>query len=379
MKQLLSLLAAVLLAAEARGARTWTVEAIDTAGAGRYSSMKIDKDGNVHVAYVLNDNHRYPLKYAIWDSKVKRWFTMPVAEGSGACSLTLDSRQRPHISWTDAGSASGSKLHHAYWNGTAWKTQTIPLNSDIIAYYNSIVVDQNDRPSISFYEYRGPKDTNVKIRLRNVMFNGEYWEVRTIDSDEGSGKFNSSAADSKGGIHVAYANVSAVTDGLRYAFWNGKTWKPEIIEPGPFGFSVFIALDKDGSPHISYMNEATGVVKYAYRDKGRWNIESVDALAGVGYPDRNSVAFDEAGQVYMSYYDGGRGVLKLARRVAAGKWEVQAIDGNGAGFSSSAQIDRGTIWVSYADDANNVFKVAHAQLEPLQTSAAGNGKAVRPD
>lgn len=348
----------------------WKVEVVDPTGPGRFTSMKIDKNGNAHVCYSVDDGNRLPLKYAYWERRLDRWFTMNVAQAAGVCSLALDSKQRPHISYADAGSNSGSKLRHCYWDGSAWRSEAIPLNSDIIAYYNSIIIDSEDRPSISFYEYRGAKDTDIKIRLRNVMFTGQYWEVRTIDPTEGSGKFNSMAIDPKGGIHVAYANVSADTLGLRYAFWNGSSWKTEIIESGPVGYSVYVITDKEGNPHISYTNETTGVVKYAFRINGRWKIEAVDRLARVAYPDRNSLAFDENGQLYMSYYDGGRGSLKVAHRVGEQKWEVQTVESNGAGFSSSIQIDRGTLWMSYTDDMNRTFKVARVPLERTQTSAS---------
>ena len=62
------------------------------------------------------------------------------------------------------------------------------------------------------------------------MWNGEYWEVRTVDSTEGSGKFNSLAADSQGRLRLAYANVGALTASARLATWDGKKWEPEIAD-----------------------------------------------------------------------------------------------------------------------------------------------------
>ena len=169
------------------------LELVDQRGAGRFSSMKIDADGNVHVAYSLEDGNTNPLNYAFRDQRLNRWFVMPVAQGAATCSLALDSKQRPHIAFVDFGTASGSKLRYARWDGSRWITQPIPLNSDIIAYYTSIVLDENDNPSISFYEYRGPKESELHIRLRVVRWDGQRWGVRTVDAQEGSGKFNSIA------------------------------------------------------------------------------------------------------------------------------------------------------------------------------------------
>lgn len=340
----------------------WHIDVVDSTGVGGYSSMKIDREGNVHVAYVVQPD---TLRYAFWDRHVKRWFNMGVAKGVGMCDLTLDSMGRPHISYVDSGSTSGAKLRYTHWDGQSWKTQPIPLNSDIIAYYDSIVLDPQDNPTISFYEYRGPKDTEIKIRLRTVMWNGRYWEVRTIDPEEGSGKFNSMAVDSQGHIHLAYANVSEGS--ARHAYWDGKTWTRDVIESheaamGYTGYSMRIVIDKEDQPHAAYTNASSNVVEYAARRNGRWQVEPVDRLSSAGYPDRNSIALDDEGRPYIGYFDAGRGLLFVAHKEGQ-KWVSESVDGSGSGFTSSMQIDHDqTLWIGYADQGAGVFKVAHREL-----------------
>src|SRR6266478_2910373 len=46
------------------GADKWQVETVDTSGPGNFTSLKVDKNGNVHVTYVIDDGNVYPLKYA---------------------------------------------------------------------------------------------------------------------------------------------------------------------------------------------------------------------------------------------------------------------------------------------------------------------------
>jgi hypothetical protein len=351
-------------------AEIWSSELVDVAGAGKFSSMRIDKSGNIHVAYMIEDGIRNPLKYALWDRLLKRWFTMTVAEGASVCSLALDSKDRPHISWVDFGTASGSKLRYAAWNGSAWNVQAIPLNSDVIAYDNSLVLDGQDRPAIAFYEYRGPKDTDLHIRMRVVMLRDGVWQVRTIDPEEGSGKFNAMAVDDKDRIHLAYANVSAGTEGLRYAMWDGQHWTSEIVEDlgrnngETVGYSVAIAADSDGNPHVTYMNWTTGQMRYAVRKGGRWTIQVVDAVSKVAYPDRNGITLDNTGRVYISYYDGGRGELKLAYMSGGAQWTLETVAVGYRGFTSSVQIYGNEIWISYADEASNGLAVAHRVLSP---------------
>ena len=358
---------------------TWQVEAVDTTGMGKYSSMQIDRDGNIHLAYVIDDGG-HALKYACWDKRIRKWFTMLVANESGMCSLALDSKQHPHISFADYGSGFGAKLHHAYWDGSQWQERPIRLDSEIVAYYNSIAFDQNDNPSISFYEYRGPKDSEFAIRLRVVMYNGKYWEVRTVDGDGGSGKFNSMAADAKGGLHIGYGNVSA--GDMRYAYWNGSSWALEMVERHSteaatfLGYSAAIAVDKAGVPHVAYSDPNNRIIKYGVRRDGRWQIQGVEKIHGVAYPDRNSIALDDEGRVYITYYDAGRGELRMAFQ-DHDRWAVGVVDPNNCGFSSSAQIAGGEIWISYGSSLG-AMKVAHTSVSALHEALQATARQMPP-
>jgi hypothetical protein len=361
------------LPAKAASAGDWNIESVDAVGTQvKYTSMKIDNQGNVHVAYSIDDQNHYPLRYGFWDHSLKRWFTMTVDQNVGTCSLALDSQQHPHISYTDF---AGGRLRYAHWDGMKWKTEVVPLNSRNINYYQSIALTANDYPNISFYEYEGPKDTDFRIRLRSVMWDGNSWKLRTVDSDPGSGKFNAMLADRLGHLHVAYANVSAATGGIRYAMWDGTAWKTEILEGEKennghgVGWSCNIALDKDLNPHLTYVDEVEGLVKYAVRKAGRWQLQVIGRVRSVAYPDRNSIALDDHDVPYLGYFDSGTGYLRVAHPEGQ-KWVAETVDTENAGFTSSMQIDNGVVWISYADVANGGLKVAHRQLSGAQPVAA---------
>ncbi len=352
----------------------WKIESVDAQGASvKYTSLKVDTFGNVHVAYMIDDQNHYPLRYALWDHSLKRWFTMTVDENVATCSLALDSKQRPHISYTDY---AGGRLKYAHWDGAKWRTEVIPVNSQNVNYYQSISLTPDDHPNISFYEYQGPKDTDIRIRLRTVIWNGQNWDLRTVDSDPGSGKFNTIAADPQGHLHLAYANVSAYTGGMRYAFWDGRTWNLEILEGEKenhghgVGWSCNIALDKQSNPHLTYVDEVDKLIKYAVRKAGKWQIQVIDKVAGIAYPDRNSIAFDDQQRPYMGYYDAGRGILKLAR-LDGQKWTFETVDGGYSGFTSSMDIKEGDIWISYGSEASGL-KVARSR--GFASSDAGSGR-----
>jgi hypothetical protein len=360
----------------------WNIETVDASGIGRYSSLRIDKDSNAHVAYVL-DNADHALKYGFWDHMQQKWFTMPVASGASFCSLTLDSHQRPHISYNDYGTASGSRLRYAHWNGSEWKLEAIPLDSDVIAYYTSIVLDEKDQPIISFYEYRGRKDSDFHIRLRVVSREGNLWQVRTVDPSEGSGKFNMLANDREGRVLLAYANVGALTASARLASWDGKMWQLRQADTMAandqhvIGYSIALAIDREGSPHLSYWNINVPLVKYATLKNGKWIIDVVDSPGLPAYWDRNSIAVTADGRPFMSYYDARRGELRLAHK-GVRSWKVEVVDSGFAGITSSLQIAGTSIWIAYADERQQSLKVARRELLPwpqTEASAQPNSKA----
>jgi hypothetical protein len=366
-------LAAVIFTVSVAAAAEWRIDTVDQSGSGRYASMKIDPRGNVHVAYIPEQGP-HPLKYAFWDHSLSRWFTMEIAQYASFSTLALDSKQRPHISYADHGSGKGAKLRYVYWTGGAdWNIQVVsPKGDGVVAYYTSIVLDAQDKPMFSYYDYEGPAGVGFLLRLRSVVWAGNYWEVQMVDRSSGSGKFNSIAINSAGQPQIAYANVKAETSGLRYAGWNGASWNTEIVEgqsgPTPI-YSVAMLLDKKDNPHIAYTDVQKRLVKYATRQNGTWRTEILDSIRREAYPDRHGIVLDDEGNPYISYYDAGDGLLKIAFR-SGGKWYIETVAKDYQGFTSSLAIHDHTLWVAFADDTGGSLKVGRRKLQDPVVSSA---------
>lgn len=347
-------LSATLQAAE------WQREVVDRTVSGKFCSLRVDRLGNAHVAYL--DATEFQLKYSFWDSHLRKWFTQTLDRSGGYMSMVLDSKDYPHISYGDYGTPS---LKYIFWNGTGWQKQNIRLAAKDISFYSSITLDPANNPRISYYEYWGLGE-DYSLHLRNVAYNGKFWESATIDGTPGSGKMNSIVTDSKGNPHILYANVKSENASLRFADWNGKSWDIEIIEGANKTFgaaNVALILDKDDIPHITYTDAINRLVKYATRRNRQWQIQVVDSLVEPTFPDRNGLALDDQGNPYISYADPGRGIVKVTYRQGQ-KWVSEIVDEGLGAFTPSLQINQGTLWMTYADETAHVLKCARRSLNP---------------
>jgi len=115
-------------------------------------------------------------------------------------------------------------------------------------------------------------------------------------------------------IHISYMNEKY--DQLKYAkkSFSNEWFETFEIEDRVSGTGWFtsIAVDNDGTPHVSYYDGYKGNLKYANLDDPEHPVTmNVDAGGDVGL--YTSIAYDNADQqVIISYYDATNGNLKYA-------------------------------------------------------------------
>jgi hypothetical protein len=144
---------------------------------------------------------------------------------------------------------------------------------------------------------------------------------------------------------VAQAAPSAL-DGLP------PGWVAEIV-PLPPGSRITsppnhsLAIDDAGYPHFSYTevnpNHDNWCLAYAYKDEAGWHTELVDCIDG----DKNgshasSLALDRNGIPHISYLDIDKGDLRYTYK-QAGEWTRLVLDDGGSyrvGWSSSLVLDK---------------------------------------
>jgi len=202
-------------------------------------------------------------------------------------SITLDSKDYPHISYYDF---YGENLKYAYFDGSNWHIETVD-SDDSVGQFSSIDLDSKDHPHISYFD-------ETYGNLKYAYYDGSSWNIKRFDTFGYEGEYTSINVDLFDHIHIAYFKPG--TDDLKYAYYNGSLWFIRSIDTdGYVGSDCSIATDSKGYPHISYYDATNSDLKYAYFDGSDWHIESVDTEGRVGYD--TSIAIDSKDHIHISY------------------------------------------------------------------------------
>jgi hypothetical protein len=226
-----------------------------------------------------------------------------------------------------------------------WSIQTIepvisagqaaePIGSPAQA--TSLALGTDDRPGITFYR----NDAQIDRELRFTQLSGCRW---TSESIEGSGIDASLAFDGNGDPHVSYERANRGV--LRYARRRNGAWEIETVEEqiprGDTGHRSSLTLDSTGRPHISFLlkflpnNVFTYDLHYAVRTGDTWSIETADAQGTTGW-DTSLVLTNPDGEPRVTYHTDFPDALRYAEK-RGDTWATESIAAGGK--PSSLRLD----------------------------------------
>ncbi len=281
---------------------SWQFQVVaDTGSVGWGTSLALDSNDSPHISYNYY-YYRSPtdqlsfLRYAKWTGN--NWQISTVSTYDSHLSLALDNGNIPHIAHNEYG-----KLSYSSWTGSEWQTQDVDFGGDGIGKENSLTLDRNGNPHISYWD-----ETNGDLKY--ARWTGGVWQVQTVDWTGNVGRYTSLALDSNNNPHISYYDV---TNGdLKYARWAGSIWQIQTVDAvGDVGQYTSLELDGNGNPHISYYDGTNGDLKYARWTGSSWEVNTVDSTGNVG--QYTSLELDRNSNPHISYYDVTNRALKYAR------------------------------------------------------------------
>lgn len=129
-----------------------TSEADTNVSDPRYTSLKMDANGNARIAYLDYGNDR--IRYAEWNSASGLWSVVTIeANPDGDLlypSLDLSTTGVPYIAYMSSNSGGDSSLKLAKRSGSTWTIETVDSSTTITGKYCSLVLDSNGNPCISY-------------------------------------------------------------------------------------------------------------------------------------------------------------------------------------------------------------------------------------
>ena len=248
-----------------------TVETgIDLASALLSSSLGVDSSDHLHVVF----NAGFHIDHA--ENTTGDWEISPLAtfssgltgEVGGYNAMTVDGDDNVHVVFGRLD--DDNRVVHAQYNGTEWIEQPIDERPDFMSGY-AIDHDANDELHVSYIISGGADDDTLSYGY----YDGATWNTETATALR-IGLSTSIAADSQGGIHIAFRDND--DNNLMYAFRDpsGGEWSTEIIdEEGNTGSGFSIAVDSEDRPRISFRNNDDGVLQYAAHNGEQWTIDTI--------------------------------------------------------------------------------------------------------
>ena len=184
---------------------SWNKQTIDSTGAvGKYTSLELDSQYYPHITYY--DETNKDLKYTHWTGSSWQIQTVDSTGDIGWYnSLALDSSYYPCISYFDA---TNGNIKYAHWTGSSWSISIIDSPGITSTEFSSIDIDNQDKPHIS-YSDNGD--------LKYAYWTGSSWQIQTVDSAANVGWTNSIVVDANGNPYISY--YDATNDDLKIAWF----------------------------------------------------------------------------------------------------------------------------------------------------------------
>ena len=282
----------------------WKIQASGrTGGDGQYCSLEIDSNELVHIIYYAETENK--IMHAIrtggfWDLQT-RLDKVSVRNG---IVFDLDGYDKPHILYVNNDS---SQLVYASFTNEGMIISALgeALDEDVGIYY-ALAIDEANLPHITYYDpERGLIYTTIDVSESKITKN-TVWDEQVVAS--GVGLRSAIDLGPGGNPHITYSDENQ--DKLVHSFWTGDQWATMPINDSSKINYTSTVVNWNSVIYISFYDETNKDLMFAQISGNVLRPYTIDQHGDVG--KYNSLALDKVGIPRISYYDESTGSLKYA-------------------------------------------------------------------
>jgi len=313
----------------------------NTIDVGMYSSLAIDSNDNLHMAYY--DDWNGSLEYMTYNDSTSSWSTPVSLDSTDRVgknpSLAIDSNDNLHVTYLDV---TNYNLEYMTYDASAssWSTPLTLDSTDVVGLESSLAIDSYDNLHVTYWD-------STNGNLEYMTYDGSSWSTPvSLDSTDDVGRASSLAIDSDDDLHVTYFDYT--NKNLEYMAYNGSSWSTPVSLDSTYdvGWTSSLAIDSNDNLHVTYVTDGqwdNNDLEYMFFDNtlSSWTapltLDSTDAVGG-----QSSLAIDSNENLHVTYYDWTNLNLEymafngsswstpvtLDSTDDVGKWSSLAIDSN---------------------------------------------------
>jgi hypothetical protein len=332
-----------------KGGTTWEIDLVDDyhdqGKVGLWSSIAVDFNGNLHVAYF--DEKYDDLKYAFWKASNEAWEDPVTVAGQGGsqnepregsmCSIALRDEQLPGVKgtpyisfldWTETNGKPDGALKIAKLQDLGTNDWDIDVldTVGITGWWTSIAIDNiNNRIYISYYQASEGGEATGDLRLATKRTSQD-WTFETVRERAGMvGQF-SSIAIRPSNLRPSILHYNAAKGKIEYTYYKNSTeWGNQEVDTSgnDVGYASSLALNSAGVPNISYLDVTFSLMKYARADS--FFIQKYHPLSDFYSGYYSSIQLEGETHPRVAAYGSEDGDL-IFGKLDSGVWDFEYID-----------------------------------------------------
>jgi plastocyanin len=339
-------------------------QVVDAEGAaGRGISLAVDSDGNPHLAYLAFESQTEPAAAEAADPNAP---TLPAVkhahliQGLWTRSVVEDDQQALGALDTTAIAVDGEGTHHVVWtegdtlrysnNAQGQFSRPRKVADDVIGGI-SLIAQGGVGVAIAFFQGGGEGPASL---VRVAFRQGNGWAVETAAEADRPREPNTGIGFDGDTILVAYGD-----SGRTMVARSGAIWTSEVADTDG-GAGVSMDVDRDGNPHLAYVN-SDGTVKHAHTIAGGpWEVTEV----GRGGAGLTTIAVDDQGTHHVAW-ETRRGLGYATN--AEGEFRAEEVPGSvGAELPRLGTGPEGAVYLAWYDsEGSEPILAVRSNREPL--------------